>query len=195
MNLVTRNLTRVLLTAGIIACSVCGAAAETAEPTAAVTSDKDAYIIIGIRPENAKVLIVRGTNEDGQFSVDGWAKPTFVDYPNDGYIVAKAKPGDYVGIDWVFWGHSKGSFWGTIFYNCKGSKTLVFTVPAGKVVYLTDVYFTPNGYGASVKFGASDIETVRAYLMTHYPSLADKVEQGQYETKPADGIQCPMSTR
>jgi len=58
--------------------------------------------------------------------------------------------------------------------------TLAFTVPAGKVVYITNLYYTFNGYSMASSH-RDDFEGALEYLKMHYPALADKMERGASE--------------
>lgn len=82
------TLLRLAAVIGVLTLSIGAASAAPAESTAAVNSDQNSYVVIGVQPDNAKPLFVRGTDENGLFVADGWAKPAYFDYPHDGYVVA-----------------------------------------------------------------------------------------------------------
>lgn len=70
-----------------------------------------------------------------------------------------------------------------------GSKTLVFDVPAGKVVYITSVSYS-RGQSDTVYYSTlspdyhSDIAAARNFMRKHYPALADRLEQGSFRIMP-----------
>jgi hypothetical protein len=161
------------------------------EPSAAVATGSDAYFVIGVEPANARTTVSAGEIRDGDHyhMLDFGLR--FLNRPQDGFILGKARAGDSVlAVTQVqlLSGESDLSF-GPSFDGCS-SQTLVFPVPQGKVVYLTNLTLTLNGghtFSQSDTVSLThkdDFDAARAFLKAHYPALADKVEQGSYRFLP-----------
>jgi len=149
----------------VLACAGCSAAMPDA--AAAVQSTSDAYFVMGVQPHNMMLLIDDGVHtlplhEYGQSQGD--------------YIVAKATPGQRLMIRQaaIMSGHS---IFGRALEPC--TIPLSFSVPAGKVVYITNLTVSPFGAPGQFKVThVQDLEGAREYVNAHYPQLSGKVEQG-----------------
>lgn len=158
------------------------------DPQSAVT-DKDAYFLLGITPEYTRVQIDDGYVRDGAFhsgfAVKMWAvNTTFMGEPEDGFIVGKSKDGTLLGISMVQPHASKTDLLEPLTFPCEGH-TLTFTAQGGKVIYIASARYSvrtgSNGAGDRLEANFSnDLEGARSFLKTHYPNLADKLEQGTY---------------
>jgi hypothetical protein len=166
-----------------------GACAQVGQlpATAAIEKPDDAYFVIGVQPETATILLVDGSVEGGQFErLDDVFGPLLVPFsgpPKDGYVVGKAQPGhNTLAISQIGLEQS--------YAPCNGARTVVFDVAPGSIVYVTDVRYTPNPAGTTMGQAAlipayhQDIDGARAYLRSHYPKLADKLQMARKQMLP-----------
>jgi hypothetical protein len=139
--------------------------------TAAAPNSGQTYFIMGVRPSNLEVMFFEGEIKNGIF--DGYAPQSakFRGAPTDGYIVGSVKAGGTYAITELLLDDGR--------YTCdRNVRVLAFTAPAGKVIYLTHANYKTFGSGIGVDY-RSDIEGARAFLATHYPQLADRLQAGQ----------------
>lgn len=174
-------------------CAGCGTSGRL-DPSAAVRSPDDSYFVIAVhgRSENAfgpagqsfvavSDAIVKNGKAEFEVSLSNGLVP-FLDYTENDYVVGKAHRG---GDTLAIWGINRYS-------PCGATNIVVFTAPAGKVVYITDIDTTGSRGGwqgdhyMQVRY-RKDIEAARAFLRSHYPNLADKLEPGSYELVPCEG--------
>ncbi len=165
-----------------------GCAAPPLPSTAAPPSADDAYYVIALKPNTINLDIFEGTVKDGVFStgfkwVDHW-------YSSDdnGFLVVKARGGATYGVVMIALTFSRGSIFGQSY--TPNARTMVFDVPAGKVVYITDVGFSPStdrgrypGPGLVPSY-RQNFAAAQAYMREHYPLLAGKLEQGSFRFVP-----------
>jgi hypothetical protein len=160
-------------------------------PTA-TTSDQDSYLVVGVTPKNAKVFIWYGEEQGGVFHPNTFGPASFFDFPNDGFVVVKMRPRETAAIANVFLAENKGSFWGRQYLACSDSKAIRLNVPVGKVWYLGDVQYSFDVKGhLGAAFDRRNLEAVRAYLRSHYPGLADKLEAGPADFVTLEGLGIP----
>jgi hypothetical protein len=72
---------------------------------------------------------------------------------------------------------------GTAFTPCGDARTVVFSVPHGRVIYIGDLTYDFRGNGLRI-IESSNLEAAREHLRTAYPQLADSLEQGRYDVMP-----------
>jgi hypothetical protein len=161
--------------------SLLGGCAPTGKIDASASvSDADGYYIFGVAPPGVRVVVTRGDIEDGKFHRNVWVDRSFFGYPEDGFVVGKGHSGSTLDIMSVF------TTPGPIYTACgPDTKTGVFRVKAGTIVYLGQLSLTTNGdkLGLAVR---NDFNSAMAFLKTHYPSLADKAVQGNFDFMQAD---------
>jgi hypothetical protein len=129
-------------------------------------------------------MIVEGSVSNGEFEQRHVPLTPFVmNVPRDGFLVGHSGSGRMLELQQVF--DESGGI-PVAFAPCKtGAKALVFDAPPGTVVYITSVTFTRSGDGLVPAY-SEDLESARAFMKTHYPRLADKLEQGRYQLATAD---------
>jgi hypothetical protein len=135
------------------------------------------YYVIGVEPSDVQLRFDR-VKLDGDRAIEQGPELGYRYTPVDGFIVGEAR-GPY---SWTL--HSTD--FGNPLYGANDhweppadSEHIVFDVPAGTVVYITNMQFRKNGNTLSI-YGHSDIAAARAFLRKHFPQLADKLEQGHY---------------
>lgn len=103
----------------------------------------------------------------------------------DGFIVGRAIAGTPLAILGV--GLNSNA---TTFAPCHGTRTMVFVVPPGTVLYFGNVLYsfplTPTRNSQVSTSYSDDIAAARDYLKSRYPKLADKLEHGNVQLLPTD---------
>jgi hypothetical protein len=145
-----------------------------ADSDASLGSGDDTYFVVGVQPETAAVSFFRGSIEGGTFRQNPLLPANFRGTPEDGYVVSRTHGGETLAITYIAV-PNKGFPPMLLFVPCRDSRTLVFNAPGGKVIYLGDVSY----YGAGGRLEASigwNFEGAKAFMASHYPKLADKLE-------------------
>ena len=179
---------RIELAAAICFALLCtGCVSTQSLPSSVKLPDKDhGYFVIGVKPANASILVFKGAVVDGRFKQEKFVTASFNGAPTDGFVVNDTHAGNTLAITFVALDSSER--W--LYSPCGNAKTIVFTVPAGKVVYVRSVTYSRTATGVSAHF-SSDFETARAFMQKHYPQLANALEQGTSREMPAGYPQCP----
>jgi hypothetical protein len=163
--------------------ALAGCAPTVVDSTTAVAADDSVYYVLGIEPDNMGVRVGHGDVDRGSFE-SGWRFGAPVYYmPKDGpFAVIKGRPGETLGITMAEFFSIKGFQVGEQFSPC--NRTLTFSAPGGKVVYVGSIAYTviqPSGWVArpwvESKF-SNDFPRAQAYIKANYPALADKLEPG-----------------
>jgi len=149
-------------------------------------SGKESYIVLGIQPEYTQVSLFRGRVSDGVFHQNVLLPASFVGQPEDRFIVSRSSARDVLAITYVVMFTNKSDAFQPVLVPCEGAKTAVISVPAGKVIYVGDVRYQYSARGVVPEF-SNDLDAAKAYMTTHYPKLAEKLEQGQFDLMPAVG--------
>jgi hypothetical protein len=149
-------------------------------------SGNEGYIVLGVQPEFTQVSLFRGSVSGGVFRQNPLLPAAFAGQSDDGFVVTRASAGDILAITYVVMFTGKNDAFERVMVPCAGARTLVTTVPAGKVIYVGNVGYRNNGFGVAPEFG-NDFDGAKAYMATHYPKLADKLEQGRFDLMPAVG--------
>lgn len=145
---------------------------ESAAPAPAAD---ETVFVIGIAPETARISVFPGEVSDRVFRQSMWRSAVVMGNPDNGFIVGKAKAGDVLAITNVRV-VDKDSLAGTDYVPCGGARTLVFTVPAGKVVYLGHIRYelVQNRLRIKTEYRFEDAQT---YINATYANLRDRLER------------------
>lgn len=147
--------------------------------------NKESIFILGLAPNNYRVSIFPGDEKKGKFSQDLLQHAVVYGGAQNGYVVFKASAGSTQAITNVRVVSSEKSVLGMDFTPCREAKTLVFKVPAGKVIYLGSIEYLMSADKLDVYYW-NNLEGARHYLSGAYPALAGRVEQGSYELLPTN---------
>ncbi len=179
------------------------------DPAPPAASPAETYYVIGVAPSNAEVKVATGDIKDGKFGpsrhFSSWSNTQSVE-PEDGYIFVKVAGEPTLGITivrlqndpWAIYSPCEkagvsGGLMGALFKpSHPAHNTIVFTPPAGRVTYIGDVTFNREAASSSTgqesvlqpQYG-NDLERARAFLRTHHPEFANRLEQGSYALMPA----------
>jgi hypothetical protein len=152
-------------------------------------SQNESYVVLGVAPEYTQVNLLTGWIADGVFHWNT-LPASFAGQPEDGFIVTRSSAGNHLALGGVMMFASKDDKLRPMMVPCEGAKTIVLTVPAGKVIYLGGVRYRPVGSVVVPQF-TSDFDAAKAYMTAHYPKLADKLERGHFDFMPmASGSAC-----
>jgi len=156
-----------LITALAVLLLCAGCTSSGLDKDAAPPAPDQTYFVIGVYPSDVEVSFFAGSLEHGVFDRDPFAAVRST--PSGGYIVASVKAGQTLAI-------MKLVARGYEAWPCRGMSALVFTAPAGRVVYLGDASYQISETWVRVRY-SYDIEKARAYLKAFYPQLADRLER------------------
>jgi hypothetical protein len=149
----------------------------------------DAYVVIGVQPENASISIFQGWISDGKFRQNPLPPASFVGSAEEGFVVTRVAADSAYAITFVTIHNGAGDFLTPPFVPCKGSRTLAFTVPAGKTLYLGNMHYTLSGSGVRPGY-AHDFDAAKAFVERHYPGLAPSLTDSQPQFLEVTGNGC-----
>lgn len=176
-----------LLCLGLVV-ALCASCIEIgrADNDASLSSGDDSYFVFGVQPDTVSIAVFRGSIVGDTFRQNPFLPANFYGVPQDGYIVSRAKAGETLAIAFITVRASKDAIFAQNYIPCGSSRTVVFSVPPGKVIYLADIQYS-NVNNQLAPTYRLNIDSAKAYLATHYPELADKVEVGHYDFMHATG--------
>jgi hypothetical protein len=145
--------------------------------------DRETTLIMRATPTYAMMGLQKGVIRGKWFTVGRLGGVKLLHVSNagvpDGFHVYKAYAGDTVAFTWA------GMMTGSIFSRrgtgpCGDFPVRVYEdLPAGKVLYLGDLTFAeaPGGFTGAY---SDDLAGARAYLESHYPDLAGRLEAAPF---------------
>jgi len=135
----------------------------------------ETVVVLGVASNQDYLGIFAGTARgDGRFQ-QGLAAAKISGNANDGYIVAKAAPGQTLAITLVRRKAEPGNVLDSRFQSCGGQPVLTFEVPSGRVIYVGDVRYTP-AKGWLTQEVLQNPRAAAAYIDRAYPALRGRVE-------------------
>jgi len=139
---------------------------------------REAVFVFRIDPSQFNVIVFNGEVEQGAFKFSQFTPARFTGAPQDGYIIGKAKAGEWVAINTIG-GRTA----------CGGGQTVAFSLPAGQVGYVGD--FKYDIVGGRMKLTASgNLAAASDFVATHHPELSNRLVQAGYKTVTV-GDKCP----
>ena len=142
-------------------------------------SQDESIFVVGSAPENFRIWFMRAdiVEKDGTTTVkqDVLGIPLLVANPENGFLVGKVRGGDTIAITGVRMVRANETF-GPGGTACGGSKTMVFSAPAGKVVYVGNAEFGLQGRQVFASY-SNDYAAARKHIDANYPNLRGKLEQ------------------
>ncbi len=169
-----------LLSNSFIGCTSVG----VVDHDASVSGDESVFVI-GVSPENYRIMVFPGhINKNFVFERSNWRLAALYAGPNEGFVVGKAAAGDTLAITNIRVVKDRDSVLGADFAMCD-SRTMVFQVPAGKVIYLGDVHFDDRGRRLGLTFG-DNFPAAKEYVAHKYPKLRDRLEPWKYDLLSTD---------
>lgn len=145
-------------------------------------SSGESIIVIGVKPEGSRIQFFTGTITGNEFKEDSLLGGAVINgVPKDGYVVARAKAGQVIGLTQVV--IHNGGFSGRAFNACGGTRAPAFEVPGGQLIYLADIEYAPAGQRLSVTY-ASQLQAAAEHLHSNYPNLKGDLRQLVWEPLP-----------
>ncbi|WP_165456845.1 hypothetical protein, partial [Aquabacterium lacunae] len=142
----------------------------------------ESIYILGLSPENHRALIFPGEMVGENYHQDMWRPASFYGSATDGYIIGKAKAGDFLGIVGIMSTESDRSLYGAQFGACGDQKTITFRAKPGGVVYIGDVSFKRGDKGLQFLI-SQDFNRAKTYLDRMHPKLAATVVHSEFELR------------
>jgi len=154
------------------------------EKNVKLESGDETVFVFGVQPDNFRISVFPGSVKDGEFKQNPFRTATVYSAASDGYVLGKANAGETLAITNIRFVSAKGNVLGSDFKPCEGTKALVFDVPPGKVIYITDVrYFFSQDDGLNYKYTAN-LEAAQQYIDSNYPNLKGRLEIWDYRQLP-----------
>ena len=182
------NITAVLMVSlGLYAC----ADIHRMAPDTKFNDAQESVLVLGLAPSKHRVGVYQGViNGDGVWHGTALPPPTFMGAAKEGYVLAKASSGSTYALNFVTVLQAEGQvLGGRLYMMCGKNKTLVFSVPPGKVVYLTDLNFVEGNDELRFTY-TNDFQRAQAYVDQNFPALKGRLEMGVFDFKPTD-LACP----
>lgn len=184
MTKITSYLSALALIPLLVSCASLG----QLDGNAKAPTENESIFVMGISPDNYRVSLFPGSVEDGQFHQNPVRSAALYASARDGYVVGKATAGDVLGLANVKIVSDSGALLGPNYRACGDAKTMVFTVPKGKVIYLGDMGFfyksanLPRESSLSIRY-YQDLAAAQTYVDKNFPALKGRLESFEVEWK------------
>jgi hypothetical protein len=152
---------------------------------------RDSIVVFGLQPENYRINLFAGSIRNDRWSQSMLYPASFLGVADRGYVIAKVHSDTPMGIANLRIVASEKDVYGQDYTPCKEAKTLVFTVPKGKVVYLSDFRYRHVGAGVEL-VNAPDFERARRHVDEKFPALQGRLVQGEFRLMPTT-IPCSIT--
>ena len=162
--------------------SGCGTSAIL-DRNARAPEEDESIVVFKVSPANYRVGFFPGTVENGSFSQSRLFGAAINGVPKDGYIVAKAKAGQALGLTSLLVYREDGASGATNFEACGGTRALVFEVPRSRVVYLTDIEYERTGNRVAVRY-KQNLEGAIAHVRANYPGIGRDLQPLEFQILP-----------
>jgi hypothetical protein len=172
------NMKNIFLLSFVVLLSACASVGRL-ERTAPMPTADETIFVIGVSPERARITVHPGALVDRVFKQNIFRSDAVYGGPNNGFVVGKAKAGDALAIMNVRMMADKDSIMGLSYKPCEGAKTLVFTAPAGKVIYVGSFTYELLQNRLQVTT-AYEFEEAQKFIDANYPNLKGKLELQKY---------------
>jgi hypothetical protein len=138
----------------------------------------ESVVVLGLQPDNHRIQIFPGTVQGDQWH-EKLGIATFFGSAERGYVLAKAPNDTALAVSMIRVVADEKQILGTKYTPCGNSRTVVFQVPRGKVIYLADFYYQQAGDRLQLEY-AADLARARRYVDDNFPALRGRLEQGQF---------------
>lgn len=168
----------VRVTAWLAVAAICASCtALTRVDKNATLSPEDSIFVIGSTPNHFRIWVSHAdmVEKDGAITVkqDVIGIPVLVANPERGFLVGRVRGGATLMISGVRMVRENETF-GQGFTACGDSRAMVFTAPAGKVVYVGHATFSAEGAKLFARY-RDDFEAARKHIDDNYPNLRGKI--------------------
>ena len=183
-------LRRILTLLGTLALTACTSINRLPE-TAEIDANNDAIVVLGVSPAHYRIQVFPGTVRDGIWRERALGYADFYGVADDGYVIARVESDAALAIARLDDTRSPSGQRNETFYPCEGTRVVVFRIPKGKVLYLSDFEFGPPGKSFDFRETA-DLASATRWLDAKYPALRGRLEQGSFEALPTPGTGCTL---
>jgi len=142
----------------------------------------ESVLVFRVNPVDKNVFFYRGKEEEGVFKQNTVSRPVFSGKSKNGYVVFKASPGDTIAL--TQYTHKSFGFKNTA-WPCEDFETISFTVPAGEVLYMTDMTLSNKGEAFNLNL-TQNIDQARAHLQKYHRNIASNLKQGEFKMLKGD---------
>jgi len=149
----------------------------------AIDAARDSVVVLGVSPPNHRIQLFAGDVKDGVWHQHLLGVASFFGAAENGYVLTKVGSDKTLAIALIVIVADEKKILGDMYTPCGDARTVVFKVPPGKVLYLSDFEFAQEGNRLVFKFGP-DLARARSFVDANYPSLEGRLEQGAFELMP-----------
>ncbi len=169
------KLNQLLVTAyAALLLSGCGTMAIVDKSSGAPGAD-ESVLVFRVNPDKYKLLFFPGKVDQGQFRQDPFLGAVINSVATDGYLVARVKAGQTVGLMIAVDTQPDNFFTNSAVNFCGGTLIPVIEVPRAKVVYVTDILIARAERGLSLTY-TSQLESAAAHIQSNYPNLGKDIQ-------------------
>ena len=144
---------------------------------------KDSVVVLGLAPANHRLQLFAGDVKNGIWHEHLLGIASFYGAADRGYVVAKVGSNVSLAVPLIVVVTDSTKILGRNYTPCGKTRTVVFRVAPGKVVYLSDFEFEEVGTELRLKY-AGDLVKARGFIDANYPALKGRLEQGDFELMP-----------
>jgi hypothetical protein len=142
-------------------------------------SPDESVVVLGVKSPGFRVMLFPVSVENERFTVSPFDSAVVNGSPTHGYVVAKVKAGQMLGLTRIV-APDADALLGGIFSPCGDNRGLIFEAPrAGRVVYLTDVEYARNGSRLEIRY-SSEWDRAQSHMKQHFSSLAAPLEKHEF---------------
>ncbi len=140
----------------------------------------ESVLVFGLQPDNHRVQVFAGTIQEDRWHENLLGVATFFGAAEQGYVLTKAPSDTALAMSLISVVKDEKQRLGTLYTPCGDSRTAVFQIPKGKVIYLSDFYYQSAGNELKLEYSV-DFEKARRYVDENFPALRGRLEQGQFK--------------
>jgi hypothetical protein len=170
--------------------SACVNSANLAPNPPVSIAPNETIVILGVVP-SYQVSFKLGRSEGVRWNQNYYSISATSNFPENGYIVVKVpslSSAETYGLAQI----QPRGFGGQRFIPCPGNNVLTFDAPAGKVIYIGDVYYDMDlltGKTLSYKYSSMP-DKAKQFLAANHPDLATKMETFEINELPIETREC-----
>ena len=139
----------------------------------------ESVVVFGLQPENHRIQVFAGTIQGDRWHENLLGVATFFGAAEQGYVLTKAPTNTALAMSLISVVKDEKQRLGKNYSPCGDSRTAVFEVPRGKVIYLSDFSYQDEGNQLKLEY-SPDFERARRYVDANFPALRGRLEQGQF---------------
>jgi len=167
--------------------SGCGTMAIV-DKSASPPGPDESILVFRVSPDKFKLIFFPGSIDQGSFRQDPFLSAVINGVATDGYLVARVKVGQTVGLMTTIDTKPASLFENPANNLCGGTLVPVFEVPKAKVAYVADIEISRTGREIALAY-SFNLEQAAAHVRANYPNLSKDVHALPIQVIPT--ARCP----